>query len=99
MRMFSRRQLRDAAKKIEEWQTAGLNRASLEHIAEAGGTGKPFYIGERSEDDIADRIISSVKRGGAHRAKSDVEEHYEDVYWFFLLAAGICLMAGLLTLI
>lgn len=83
---------------IESQADTGLDRTSLKRIAEAGG-GQYFEIGKESDDNIADQIISSLKRGGMRHATADMEEHYEDIYWFFLLAAGICFVAGLLTLI
>ena len=71
-----------------------LDRGSLRQIAQAGG-GEYFELGRELDRDIAAKIIASVKR----RARTSQQvESYEELYWRFLLAAGIFLCLGTVLL-
>ncbi len=73
---------------------AVLDRGSLLQIAIAGG-GEYFEVGREPDRDTAFRIIDRI-----HRA-SDVTQQvvtFEDLYWRFLLAAGVLLCLGTLML-
>jgi Ca-activated chloride channel family protein len=73
---------------------AVLDRGSLLQIAVTGG-GEYFEIGRESDRDTAFRIIDRIHRS------SDVTQQvvtFEDLYWRFLLAAGIVLCLGTLML-
>lgn len=71
-----------------------LDRASLIRLAQGGG-GEYFEIGHGSDRDLAFGIIDRLRRLD-NRAK--VVESFENLYWRFLLAAGIVLCAGTLLL-
>jgi Ca-activated chloride channel family protein len=73
---------------------AVLDRASLQQIAQAGG-GSYFELDREPDRDIAAKIITSIKRNAG---TSQPVESYEDLYWRFLLAAGVCLCLGTLLL-
>jgi Ca-activated chloride channel family protein len=71
-----------------------LDRASLAAIANAGG-GRYFELGRDDERDIANAIIDSTRR----RANTGgVNETLQDLYWRFLLLAGVFVVAGVLFL-
>jgi Ca-activated chloride channel family protein len=73
---------------------AVLDRESLAMIARAGG-GDYFEIGREADRDIAFNIIASIRR----RAPAlQVEESYEELYWWLLLAAAVTLCLGTLLL-
>jgi len=78
----------------EERIHASLDRASLQAIAQAGG-GDYFELGRQPDREIAARIVSTVRR---RAAVVQTEESHEDLYWYFLCAAGIVLCAGSLLL-
>jgi Ca-activated chloride channel family protein len=73
---------------------AVLDRASLRQIARTGG-GEYFELGREPDRDIASKIIASVKRSA--RTSQQVES-YEELYWRFLLAAGVLLCLGTVLL-
>jgi Ca-activated chloride channel family protein len=67
-----------------------LDRESLAAIATAGG-GQYMELGRQSDRDIANRIISATRR----RAGSvGIETADRELYWQFLLAAAVTLVAG-----
>jgi Ca-activated chloride channel family protein len=69
---------------------AVLDRNSLAIIAGAGG-GQYFELGRESDRDIALNIISGIRR----RAPAlQIEESFQELYWWFLLAAGVNLCLG-----
>jgi Ca-activated chloride channel family protein len=71
-----------------------LDRDSLIQIARAGG-GDYFEMGRQDDREIAFSIITGIRR----RAPSgQVDETFEELYWWFLLAAGITLCLGALLL-
>jgi hypothetical protein len=67
-----------------------LDRDSLMTIARAGG-GEYFELGRQSDRDIALSILSAIRR---RAPPLQVEESFEELYWWFLLAAGLSLVAG-----
>jgi Ca-activated chloride channel family protein len=73
---------------------AVLDRDSLRLIARAGG-GEYFELGREPDRDIAGKIIASVKRRASTNQRVEV---YEELYWQFLLAAGVFLFLGTLFL-
>ncbi len=79
---------------------SSLDRESLMTLAESNG-GHYFELGKDEDSYIADTIISSIRHAGKSpgSSKNDKEDAYTDIYWMFLLAAGVFLGAGLLTLI
>jgi Ca-activated chloride channel family protein len=69
---------------------SALDRESLAAIATAGG-GLYMELGRQSDRDIANRIISATRR----RAGSiGIETADQELYWQFLLAAAVLLVAG-----
>jgi Ca-activated chloride channel homolog len=67
-----------------------LDRESLAAIATAGA-GQYMELGRQSDRDIANRIISATRR----RAGSiGIETADRELYWQFLLAAAVALIAG-----
>ena len=73
---------------------AVLDRNSLRQIARAGG-GEYFELGREPDRDIAAKIINSVRR---HARTNQSVETTEELYWRFLLAAGVFLCLGTLLL-
>ena len=71
-----------------------LDRASLIQLAQAGG-GEYFEIGRGSDRDVAFSIISRMRK---RSDQAKVVESFEDLYWRFLLAAGVMLCVGTLML-
>jgi Ca-activated chloride channel family protein len=71
-----------------------LDRDSLRTIARMGG-GEYFEIGRDPDRDIAQRILTSVKR---HGLVSHVEESYQELYWHLLFAAAVALGLGTFAL-
>ena len=67
-----------------------LDRESLRAIATAGG-GEYFEIGREPDREVAFKIINTVRRRAA--VSQQVESH-EELYWRFLLAAGVLLCVG-----
>jgi len=71
-----------------------LDRASLIELARAGG-GEYFEIGNGSDRDVAFTLINRLRK---RSDKADVVESFEDLYWRFLLVAGMVLCVGTLLL-
>jgi hypothetical protein len=71
-----------------------LDRPALQRIAAAGG-GQYFEIDRESDRQIANAIIDAGKRMAPSLAAS---EQSEDLYWRFIVAAGLLPFAGLLFL-
>ena len=69
---------------------AVLDRESLRTIASAGG-GEYLELGRQSDAEIAAHIVSSVRRRAPAGGR---EERREELYWRFLLAAGLFLCLG-----
>jgi Ca-activated chloride channel homolog len=67
-----------------------LDRQSLIQVAVAGG-GEYFEIGREPDRDIAFRIVERLQR---RSEQAQVVESFEDLYWRFLLAAGVLLCLG-----
>jgi hypothetical protein len=73
---------------------AVLDRNSLRDIARAGG-GEYFELGGQPDEEVAARIISAARRRAPATPR---EERREELYWRFLLAAGLVLGPGTLAL-
>ena len=73
---------------------AVLDRSSLRHIADVG-RGEYFELGRDPDREIAAKIISRVKSQA--RTNQQVES-VEDLYWRFLLFAGLFLCLGAVLL-
>ena len=71
-----------------------LDRESLRTIARAGG-GEYLELDRQSDGEIASRIITSVRNRAPATGR---EERREELYWQFLLAAGLVLLPGGLVL-
>src|SRR6185436_401375 len=69
-----------------------LDRTSLREIARAGG-GEYFELGTTSDAQIAARIIHNASRRSGN---NQVDESFDELYWYLLVAAAICLGLGLL---
>jgi Ca-activated chloride channel homolog len=74
-----------------------LDRDSLRQIASAGG-GEYFEIGREADRDVAFRIIESVRRRAVASVEAQAEESREELYWQFLLFAGVILCLGTFVL-
>lgn len=66
---------------------AVLDRGSLQAIARAGG-GEYFEMGREPDRDIARRILTGIKR---QAPVLQVDESYEELYWYLLFAAALVL--------
>lgn len=73
---------------------ASIDRNSLRKIASTTG-GQYFELGTASDDQIALSIINSVKK---RSLSSDKEEIFEELYWWFILSAAICITVGVFYL-
>jgi Ca-activated chloride channel family protein len=71
-----------------------LDRESLAQIARAGG-GDYYEIGRESDRDIALSILTSIRR---RTPAFQVEESFEELYWWFLCAAALTLGLGTVLL-
>jgi Ca-activated chloride channel family protein len=71
-----------------------LDRPSLIQLARSGG-GEYFEIGRGSDRDVAFSLISRLRQ---RSNRAQVVESFDDLYWQFLLAAGIVLCIGALLL-
>jgi Ca-activated chloride channel family protein len=69
-----------------------LDRTSLREIAREGG-GEYFEIGTTSDAQIAARIIHNAARRSGN---DQVDESLDELYWYLLAAAAVCLAVGLL---
>jgi hypothetical protein len=76
---------------------AVLDRDGLRQIASAGG-GEYFEIGREPDRDVAFRIIESVRRRAVASMEAQAEESREELYWQFLLFAGMILCLGTFVL-
>jgi Ca-activated chloride channel family protein len=70
-----------------------LDRASLREIARAGG-GEYFEIGATSDVQVAARIIQNAARRSGNE---QVDESFDELYWYLLAAAAGCIALGLLV--
>jgi len=71
-----------------------LDRPSLVQMAVTGG-GEYFEIGHEPDRDVASRLIDRLQRRATDR---QVVETYEELYWRFLLAAGVVICVGTVCL-
>ena len=69
-----------------------IDRTSLREIAAAGG-GEYFELGASSDDQIAARIIQNAARRSGNE---QVDESFDELYWYLLAAAAGCLGIGVL---
>lgn len=69
-----------------------IDRTSLREIARAGG-GEYFELGVGSDDQIAARIIQNAARRSGNE---QVDESFDELYWYLLVAAAVCLGLGVL---
>ncbi len=73
---------------------AGLDRVSLLHVATAGG-GQYYDLDSASDRQIATNIIDAARRRVGAR---DVQQSFQDLYWYCLLASACFLCLGVLFL-
>lgn len=71
-----------------------LDRPSLIQLAQAGG-GEYFEIGQGSDRDVAFALVSRLRQ---RAKKAQVVESFDELYWYFLVAAGVVLCLGTLLL-
>lgn len=71
-----------------------LDRQSLGVIASAGG-GRYYELGREDDRDIANAIIDSTRR---RASTGGVNETFQELYWWALLAAAACVGLGVLFL-
>lgn len=71
-----------------------LDRTSLREIARAGG-GEYFEIGAAADEQIAARIIQNAARRSGNE---QVDESFDELYWYLLTAAAACIGIGVLFL-
>lgn len=69
-----------------------IDRTSLREIARAGG-GEFFELGATSDHQIAARIVQNASRRSGNE---QVDESFDELYWYLLAAAAGCLGLGLL---
>jgi Ca-activated chloride channel family protein len=69
-----------------------LDRTSLREIARAGG-GEYFELDTVPDEQIAARIIQNAARRSSNQ---QMDESFDELYWYALLAAAGCLGLGLL---
>ena len=69
-----------------------LDRASLREIARAG-SGEYFELGTAADEQIAARIIQNAARRSGNE---QVDEAFDELYWYLLAAAAGCIAIGLL---
>ena len=69
-----------------------LDRTSLREIAREGG-GEYYELGASSDAQIAARIIHNAARRSGN---DQVDESFDELYWYLLAAAAVCLALGLL---
>ncbi len=73
---------------------SSIDRQSLRNIALTGG-GEYFELDNQPDVDIAARIINAVQKLKTSESK---ETSWQDLYWYFILASGIFLTAGVYKL-
>jgi Ca-activated chloride channel family protein len=71
-----------------------LDRTSLREIARAGG-GEYFELGTAADEQIAARIIQNAARRSGNE---QVDESFDELYWYLLAAAAGCIGVGVLFL-
>lgn len=71
-----------------------IDRTSLREIARAGG-GEYFEIGTAADEQIAARIIQNAARRSGNE---QVDESFDELYWYLLAAAAGCIGVGVLFL-
>jgi len=71
-----------------------LNRAELTRIATAGG-GRYYELDRETDREIANALIDATRR---RAGTTGIQEGTRDLYWNFLLAAGVFLVLGVLFL-
>lgn len=71
-----------------------LNRAELTRVATAGG-GRYFELETQNDREIANAIIDQTRR---RAGTIGIQEGTQELYWNFLLAAGVFLATGVLFL-
>lgn len=71
---------------------SSLDRDSLAVIANAGG-GRYFELDREDDERIANAVIDLTRRQGPAAA---MEEGVEELYWWALVLAAVCALAGLL---
>jgi Ca-activated chloride channel family protein len=71
-----------------------LNRTELTRIATAGG-GRYYELDRDTDREIANQIIDQTRR---RAGTTGIQEGTKDLYWNFLLAAGVFLAIGVLFL-
>jgi len=69
-----------------------IDRTSLREIARAGN-GEYFEIGTSPDEQIAARIIQNAARRSGNQ---QVDESLDELYWYLLVAAAVCLGLGVL---
>jgi Ca-activated chloride channel homolog len=69
-----------------------IDRNSLREIARAGN-GEYFEIGTAADEQIAARIIQNAARRSGNE---QVDEAFDELYWYLLAAAAGCLTMGVL---
>ena len=69
---------------------AVLDRNSLLAIARAGG-GEYFELGREPDRDLAFKIIGAIR---SRAPVTQIDESYEELYWWFFLAAALWLCLG-----
>jgi Ca-activated chloride channel family protein len=69
-----------------------IDRTSLREIARAGN-GEYFEIGTAADEQIAARIIQNAARRSGNE---QVDEAFDELYWYLLAAAGGCVVLGVL---
>jgi Ca-activated chloride channel family protein len=67
-----------------------IDRTSLREIARAGG-GEYFELGTSADEQIAARIIQNAARRSGNE---QVDETFDELYWYLLVAAAACLGLG-----
>jgi Ca-activated chloride channel family protein len=73
---------------------SSIDRNSLREIARTG-RGEYFELGTRADEQIAARIIQNASR----RSESEqVDEAFDELYWYLLAAAAVCVALGALFL-
>jgi Ca-activated chloride channel family protein len=73
---------------------SSLDRISLMTMAREGN-GEYFELGTASDEQIAARIIQSAARRSGNE---QVDESFDELYWYVLAAAAACLALGVLWL-
>jgi Ca-activated chloride channel family protein len=71
-----------------------LNRAELTKLATAGG-GRYYELDRETDREIANMLIEQTRR---RAGTTGIQEGLQDLYWNFLLAAGVLLALGVLFL-